>query len=391
MPGYELIDNNELKEIQKIFKNGGVLFRHSFENLRKNKYYVRDFENKFSKKFKVSYSLAVSSGTAALRVALSTLNLKPDDEVITQSFTFVATVEAIIEARAKPICCEIDKTLNIDVKDLIKKINRKTKAIIVVHMLGSPAEIKKIHSICKKRNIALIEDTAWGIGATVQRKYLGTWGRMGTFSFDYAKTITTGEGGMVVFKNKKDYLKAKAWHDHGHENNPKVPRWEDTRSGSGFNYRMTELQGAVGIAQLRKVDTILQNQRRNKKIIWDLIKRIDGIYPRREPEESRDSCDALVFFVKSKQVALNCRKELLKINISTKILPEATKWHFAYEWDHMPELYKNNKSSFRASLRKSKKIIEKAVSIPISAVKDNFPASPEKIYKALAKAVKEII
>ena len=126
MPGYELIDKSEEKEVQKVFKNGGVLFRHSFDALRNKKYFVRDFEKKFQKKFNAPYALAVSSGTSAIRVALSTLNLKPGDEVITQSFTFVATVEAIIESRASPVCCEVDETLNMDSCDLLKKINKKT-------------------------------------------------------------------------------------------------------------------------------------------------------------------------------------------------------------------------------------------------------------------------
>ena len=110
------------------------------------------------------YSLAVTSGTAALRVALAALRLKPGDEVITQSFTFVATVEAIIEAKLKPVCCDIDSTLNLDPVSLKKKINKKTKAVILVHMLGVSGHIEKIKKICDKKNIPIIEDTAWGCG-----------------------------------------------------------------------------------------------------------------------------------------------------------------------------------------------------------------------------------
>ena len=151
MPGFELIDKSELDEIKHIFKNGGILFRHGFEKLRKKTFKVYSFEKKFSKKFSTPYALAVTSGTAALRVALASLNLKKDDEVITQSFTFVATVEAIIESRAIPVCTEIDNTLNMDPNDLIKKINKKTKAVIVVHMLGVPANMNEIKVICKKK------------------------------------------------------------------------------------------------------------------------------------------------------------------------------------------------------------------------------------------------
>ena len=149
MPGYEVLGGSEFREIKDIFKKSKTLFRMGFEKQRKGIYKVAKFEKEFAKKFKSKFSLAVTSGTAALRVALSTLDLKKNDEVITQSFTFVATVEAIVESRATPVCTEIDKTLNMDPKDLIKKINNKTKAVIVVHMLGVPCRIKEIKKLRK--------------------------------------------------------------------------------------------------------------------------------------------------------------------------------------------------------------------------------------------------
>ena len=127
MPGFEIIGKEEKLELNSIFKNGSVLFRHGFDDKRKGSYKVKEFENKFRKKFNSKYSLAVTSGTSALRVALATLNLKQDDEIITQAFTFVATVESIVESRAKPVICEIDETLNMDPNDLINKISKKQK------------------------------------------------------------------------------------------------------------------------------------------------------------------------------------------------------------------------------------------------------------------------
>ena len=320
MPGYELIDNKEFKQITQVFKKSKTLFRMGFDKQRKGVYKVNDFENKFARKLKSKYALAVSSGTAALRVALSTLNLKKNDEVITQSFTFVATVEAIVEARAIPVCTEVDDTLNMDPEDLVKKISKKTKAVIVVHMLGVPAKMDEIKKICRKYKLALIEDTAWGCGAKFKNKFLGTWGDIGAFSFDFAKTLTTGEGGMLLFKSKTQFELAKAWHDHGHENNPKYPRWEDTRKSSGFNFRMTEMQGAVGIAQLKKLNFILKKQRENHDKIWNKIKYIPGVSKRTYPVGSQISADALIILVKNSFLAKKCRKELLKIGVSTKIL-----------------------------------------------------------------------
>ena len=383
MPGFELIGKEEQEEVNDVFKSGGVLFRHGFEDKRNNCFKVIKFEEMFKKKIGSKYALAVTSGTAALRVALATLNLKPSDEVITQAFTFVATVEAIIESKAKPIISEIDETLNMDPEDLEKKINKNTKAVIVVHMLGTPCNIFKIKQICRKYNLILIEDTAWGIGATIKNKKLGTIGDIGTYSFDFAKTITTGEGGMIVFKDKKKFRFASAWHDHGHENNPKVPRWEDTRSSSGFNYRMTELQAAVGIAQLKKLGFILKSHRKNKKKIMNKIKKFENITLRKCPSGSNDSAEALMFLTSDNKTALKVRNALLNEGLSTKILPEATTWHFAKKWLHMKELRLTHKR--KSFLKKSENLLGRCVSIPIN-VKMNEKV-PNKIRIALEKSL----
>lgn len=386
MPGYELIGIEEKKELNSIFKNGSILFRHGFEKLRNNSYKVDEFERKFAKKFKSKYSLAVTSGTAALRVALSTLNLKKTDEVITQSFTFVATVEAIVESGAIPICSEIDSTLNMSPESLEKLITKKTKAVILVHMLGSPSYVDKIKQICKNNKIVLIEDTAWGCGGMYKNRFLGTIGDMGTFSFDFAKTITTGEGGMIIFKNKSLYLKAKAWHDHGHENNPKYPRWEDTRTSSGFNFRMNEMQGAVGIAQLKKLDKIVKTQRKNYFLIWEKIKNIKGVNLRTIPKYSYHTADALIFSLPSKKLAINFRKELLLYGISTKILPEAISWHFSKKWKHINQL--NNKTANKTKLNDSAIILSKCVSLPINFYMNK--KVPNIVFKALQKVLNKL-
>jgi 8-amino-3,8-dideoxy-alpha-D-manno-octulosonate transaminase len=237
-----------------------------------------------------------------------------------------------------PVCCEVDDTLNMDPADLERRITSRTRAVIAVHMLGTPARLREIKAICERHRLVLIEDSAWGCGGSLDNIRLGTWGRMGTFSFDFAKTMTTGEGGMVVFHERADYERAAAWHDHGHENNPAVPRWEDTRSGSGFNYRMTELQGAVGLAQLRKLDDVVRRQRTNRDAMWRAIADLPGLMPRAVPTGSQETADALVFEVPDAEIAREVRSRLLAAGSATKILPEAVTWHFAGTWSHMPEL-----------------------------------------------------
>lgn len=365
MPGFELIGEEELLEIKEIFEQSRILFRHSFDQLRNGIYKVRDFEVAFAQRMKTDYALAVTSGTSALRVALAALKISPGDEVITQSFTFVATVEAIIESGALPIITEIDDTLNMDPADLQKKITSRTKAIIVVHMLGTPARMDKIIAIAQKQGIPVIEDTAWGCGGTLNDKPLGTIGDIGTFSFDFAKAMTTGEGGMMVTGDRSLYERAAAYHDHGHENNPNLPRWEDSRSGSGFNYRMNELQGAVGLAQLKKLDLVVASQRRNCQAIMEAINDVAGIQFRNEPDGAAGTADALVFFVNDNERAKKCRTSLLQAGIGTKILPEAITWHFAGTWNHMPELVATYPDLSDAFPR-SRALLSRAVALPIT-------------------------
>lgn len=384
MPGFEFIGQEEFEQVKEVFEKSKVLFRHGFDNLRNGVYKVREFEEKFAEYMGSSDSLALTSGTAAIKVGLEAYGIGPGDEVITQSFTFVATVEGIVETGAQPVICDVDETLNIDPNDLENRITPQTKAIIVVHMLGVPSQMDKVMEIAKRHNLIVIEDTAWGCGGSFQNQKLGTIGHMGTFSFDFAKTMTTGEGGMLIAKDPEVLERAKAYHDHGHENNPSLPRWEDSRSGSGFNFRMSELQGAVGIAQLKKLDMIVEKQRENKAKIKEAISSLNLSF-RKIPIDSYDTSDALVFFVESKEKALSCRQELINNGLGTKILPEAYTWHFAGSWDHIPSLtnrYPDLNEAFKASFD----IISKAVALPIMS---NMPADIDtKIHKCLSNVIK---
>jgi len=385
VPGFEVIGAGEQAEVDDVFRRGGVLFRHSFDALRNDCYKVKEFEAAFAHRMGVPHALAVTSGTAALRVALAVLDLQPGDEVITQSFTFVATAEAIIESRAVPVCCEVDATLNMDPIDLERRITPRTRAVIAVHMLGTPSRLREISAVCAAHDLVLIEDSAWGCGGSLDGKPLGTWGRMGTYSFDFAKTMTTGLGGMIVFRERVDYERAAAWHDHGHENNPSVPRWEDTRSGSGFNFRMMELQGAVGLAQLRKLDDVVRRQRTNRDAMWRAISDLAGVVPRDMPEGSHETADALVFETPSAATAREVRASLVDSGLATKILPEAVTWHFAGTWSHMPELVARHgdlSKAFPASAER----LARCVSLPVIVKMDE--SVPARIRSAVDKVLR---
>lgn len=389
MPGYELIGQEELESVTNVFKSGGgVLFRHGFDAMRNNQYAVRGFELEFAERIGGGHALAVSSGTAALRICLAALGVGVNDEVITQSFTFVATVEAIVESGAVPVIAEIDQSLGIDVSDLESKITPRTKAVILVHMLGNPGDAQQVRDFCERKGLFLIEDTAWGCGAKLHGVNLGNFGHMAAFSFDHAKIITTGEGGMVYSNDAALIERARAWHDHGHENNPSVPRWEDTRLSSGFNFRMSELQGAVGRAQLAKLDEILHAQRYQNAVYEDVIAKFAEVSVIPVLSGAEPSRDSFMFRAADAESASRIRAALVKRGRTTKILPEATSWHFAMHWTHIPSLVARHggPEGLRNSLSKSTKNLESVVSIPIFV--EQTESESEILFEALVEALR---
>ncbi|MBI4331619.1 MAG: DegT/DnrJ/EryC1/StrS family aminotransferase [Chloroflexi bacterium] len=366
MPGFELIGDEERAAINEIFDRGGVLFRYGFEAQRKNVFKVAEFEREFARKLGCNHAQAVTSGTAALRVALAPLELKPGDEVITQCFTFVATPEAIMEAGARPVLTEVDETLNMDPEDLERKITPRTRAIIPVHMLGAAARMDEIMAIAKKRGIPVIEDSCQAPGSTYRGKKTGAIGLMGCFSFDPVKTLTTGEGGMVVTNDRDVYNKLCWFADHGHMHVSGIPRGEDTKEIRGFDFRMNEIQGAMGLVQLSRIDSILARQRANKSKIRENIKRLPGIRFRMLADPEGDGGDTLVFFTPSREIAVNMNSHLVKNAIETKILPSALGWHFAGNWGHMLRRYRYyNVRNLASRWPKADNILHSAIAIPI--------------------------
>tara|TARA_B100001057_G_C22868269_1_gene957558 strand:- start:3806 stop:4930 length:1125 start_codon:yes stop_codon:yes gene_type:complete len=355
MPGFELINNAEVKAVNSIFKNGGVLFAHGFEKMRKN-FHVREFEKKINSYFKCKYSLAVTSGTAAIKIALKALNVKPGDEVITQAFNFIATIEAIIDVGAKPILVNVDETLNMDVLDLKKKITKRTKVVLPVHMLGFPCDMKNIKKICKKKRIKILEDNCESIGGQYEKKFLGTIGDIGILSLDFGKTITTGEGGMILTNNSKYFKYCKQYHDHGHKNVKNLSRGNDKVSMAGFNYRMTELQGAIGKVQIKKLNSLLKDNRKKFRIIE---KNLQNFRHRKMTKNGKSNYDNFIFYIKNNLEKRKILKILKKNKLGTKNLPDAIKWHCAFYWKHI-----FNKREIQ-NISKTKNILNKAIAIPI--------------------------
>jgi len=375
LPGFEVIDAKERNAVSRLFNESGVLIAHGLDSKRK-KFHVREFEKNCSKYFKSNYCLAVSSGTAAIKIGLKALGVKPGDEVITQAFNFIATIEAILDCGAKPIIANVDRSLNMDPISLKKHITKKTKVILPVHMLGVAANMNEIMKIANNHSIKVLEDNCEAVGGKYKKAYLGTIGDIGVFSFDYGKMITTGEGGMILSKNNKLDKYCREYHDHGHQNNPKFPRGKDTKEIFGFNYRMTEMQGAIGKVQLSKLNRMISDNKKRYAALDKLIKKKFQI--REIPEESKGTFDTYIFYVKNNKLKLKILEILYTSGIGTKNLPDAMEWHCSFYWSHALPRRQIINSRF------TKNLLDTAIAVPI------WLSRPLSAYKKIAKEIVSI-
>jgi len=244
--------------------------------------YVTTFEEKFSEYIEAKYGVAVSNGTVALHLALATLGIGPQDEVIVPTFTMIAVANTVQYTGAKLVLADSEpKTWNIAPKEIEKKVTERTKAIIVVHLYGHPANMDPIMKIAREHNLYVIEDAAEAHGAEYIGRKVGAIGDIGCFSFYANKIITTGEGGMLVTNNEEIAERARKLRDQAY--NIKMRKWL-IHDEIGYNYRMTNMQAAIGLAQLERIDTFIKIHRENAQLYNSLLKEIPGItLPPEEP------------------------------------------------------------------------------------------------------------
>ena len=232
--------------------------------------FVKDFEESFSKFNNRKYGIAVSSGTAALEVAVKSLNLRKNSEVIIPSFSIISTALCVIKLGLKPVLVDCDiNTWNTDPDEILKKISKKTSAIIITHIYGLPVNLAKIIKIAKKKNIKIIEDAAELIGQKYKNKICGSFGDLSTFSFYANKHITTGEGGMIVTNDKKLYEKCKSLRNLSFSKSY-FERYN--HNDIGWNYRMTNLQAAIGCGQLKNIKKIIKRKREIGNLYFEKLK-----------------------------------------------------------------------------------------------------------------------
>ena len=314
-PGATYFDDEEVSAVLEVLKAQSPY-----------RFYGPKFLNvtgKFEKEFKdyvgTKYSLAVTSGTAALHTALVGLGVGPGDEVILPTYAWVACPDAIYAARGTPVLANVDNSLTLDPKDVESRITEKTKVIMAVHIRGVPCDLDPLQKIAKKHGVILLEDVAQCGGGSYKGKKLGSIGKVGSFSFQLNKMISAGEGGATVTNDQVAYERMLMFHDVGtpFRHNDEEDFEITIKPFPGINYRQNEISSAILRVQLKKIDAIIAKIRANKAKIKRGISGISGIEFRRLPDPAGEVGVALVFFVETPEKARLFRDALLAENIRT--------------------------------------------------------------------------
>ncbi len=325
-PGLDLLGPEELAEVSDVLASGHLARYGPDDDSFPAK--VRRFEELVAEQADTRFALALNSGTSALFLALVGLGIGPGDEVIVPGFTFVATISSIVYARARPVLAEVDDSFNLDPIDVEARITSRTRAIVAVHMLGNPARLQELKAVADRHGLALIEDAAQAFGATYRGRWVGGHGTVGVYSFNEFKTITCGDGGMLVTNDEDLYRRAFAMHDQGHSPNRRGIE-VGSRPFLGLNFRMTELQGAVLLAQVRRLDRIRDHLRANRDIVRDIIGTLPGIGFRALPDPDGDLATHLVVTFPDPDAARAITSELGAITLAT------SGWHVYSHMEHV--------------------------------------------------------
>ncbi|HVW58791.1 MAG TPA: DegT/DnrJ/EryC1/StrS family aminotransferase [Puia sp.] len=398
MPGFELFGPEERKEVNDVLETG-IYMRYGFDGPRKGIWKAKELEDAICKTIGVKYAQLTSSGTSALTTALAILGIGAGDEVIMPTFTFVASFEAVLGVGAVPVLVDVDETLTLDPAAVRRAITPRTKCDMPVHMCGSMADLDALLAICKEHQLALLEDACQSFGAQYKGKYLGSIGHVGTFSFDFVKTVTCAEGGAVTTNSEDLYIKADGYSDHGHDHKG-VDRGADLHPFMGFNYRISELHAAVGLAQVRKLDKFLSIQKKNHQQLKAILSTVPEISFRKIPDPSGDSCTFLSWFLPSEAIARNLTAELKEQGIlAGNFYWFDNNWHYYRKWTHLHQasslsrlsevqqaaLTKLSPDAFPASDRVMGRSISTAISL--AWTEDQTKEKGEKIVAALKKVL----
>ena len=401
MPGFELWSDKERKEVNEVLETG-ILMRYGFDGPRKGIWKSKELETAVCETFGSKYAQLTSSGTAALSTALSALGIGYGDEVITPCFTFVASFEAILSVGAVPVLVDVDDTLTLSPDAVRKAITSKTKAIMPVHMCGSMADMDALVAICKKHNLILLEDACQSIGGTYKGKLLGTIGDAGTFSFDFVKTMTCGEGGVIMTNREDVYIKSDGYTDHGHDHKGGADRGADLHPFIGYNYRISELHAAVGLAQIKRLPEFLSIQKKNHAQLKNILAQIPEVSFRRIPDPAGDSCSFVSWFLPTQEITRAVVNELKAQGIlAGNFYWFDNNWHYIRKWDHLknsitlnslhPDLKAQVVHHASKDFSASDAVMSRCISTAISLVwsEEQIKEKGEKIVAVVKKVLSE--
>jgi len=336
MPGFELFGELERREVNDVLDNG-VLMRYGFDGMRNGHWKAKELEVELQNQLQVKHVQVISSGTAAVTMSLAIAGIGAGDEVIMPCFTFVASFEAVMMLGAIPILVDIDDTLTLDIEEVKKAITSKTKAIMPVHMCGSMANLDDLKSICDEHNLVLIEDACQAIGGTYKGKTLGSYGDVGSLSFDFVKTITCGEGGAVITNNDKYAQYADHFSDHGHDHIGK-DRGAESHPFLGYNFRISELNAAVGLAQIKRLSDFIAIQKKHYTILREALSQIPEVVFRTVPDGGEENYSFLNFFLPDLETARKVVLEFKEAGVEGCFHYYDNNWHYVRKWEHLKDL-----------------------------------------------------
>ncbi|MCC6180838.1 MAG: DegT/DnrJ/EryC1/StrS family aminotransferase [Bacteroidia bacterium] len=336
MPGTELFGAEERKEIEDVLSTG-VLFRYNHDALRNNHWKAKDFEAEVRKITGAKFAHAMSSGSTAVATALAASGIGAGDEVIVPPFTFMATIEAVLFVGALPVFAEIDETLCLSADGIKKAITPKTKGVCLVHMCGGMADMDSIMKVINEHQLILVEDAGQAFAASYKGTYTGLFGKAGSYSFDFFKIATAGEGGVLVTNDEETYKKADVYSDHGH-NHIGALRGMEEHPYLGFNYRISELHAAVGVAQTRRVPAIKEQNRKNKAYMQSLLAKTEGISFSKLADPDGDSATFLNIMLPNTDIAQQVVDDMKANGVAGFDYWFKNMYHFINQWDHIKEL-----------------------------------------------------
>ncbi len=336
MPGVELFGAEERKEVMDVLETG-ILFRYGHDQQRNGHWKAKDFEAEVRKVTGAKFAHAVSSGSTAVATALAAAGIGAGDEVIVPPFTFIATIEAVLFVGAVPVFAEIDETLCLSAAGIRKVVTPKTKGICLVHMCGGMADMDAIMEVVNEHNLTLVEDAGQAFGSFYKGTSVGLFGKAGSYSFDFFKIATAGEGGVLVTNDEELYKIADAYSDHGHDHQGNN-RGMENHPVLGFNYRIGELSAAIGVAQTRKVPQILAINRTYKEMLVNTIGAVEGVSFARLADPAGDSATFLNILLPDTDTAKRTVAALNEAGVGGFNYWFTNMYHFINQWGHLKNM-----------------------------------------------------